>query len=85
MHAGSAVATCAPVTYWLVSNAPDIGYRPQYWYQVADEGTVLSAENTMVAAEHAPLSPLVLLVTVSEGARSNTPQPEKPVPPQSVV
>jgi hypothetical protein len=30
---------------------------------------------TMVAAEHAPLSPLVLLVAVSEGAFGNTPHP----------
>jgi hypothetical protein len=39
----------------------------------------------MVAAEHAPLSPLVFFVAVSDGAISNTAQPLKLSPPQPDV
>ena len=51
-----------------------MGYSPQYWNQFPEAGNAAFVK-IMVAAEHMLLSPLVLLVAVSDGASSNTAQP----------
>ena len=62
-----------------------MGYTPQYCNHDADAGNVVTALKMMAAAEHAPASPLVLDIAVSDGATSKIAQPENGSPPQLVV
>jgi hypothetical protein len=64
-----------------VLHTAGLGTEPQYWNQELEEGTSKLSVQTIVAAEHALLSWLVFVITVSDGATSNTPQPLYPVPP----
>jgi hypothetical protein len=65
-----------------VLHTTGLATEPQYWNQALEEGTSKLSVKTIVAAEHALLSWLVFVNTVSDGATSNTPQPLSPVPPQ---
>ena len=65
----------------LLVEKPVIGHEPQYMNQFDEAGIVSAPVKATVAVEHALLSWLVLLVTVSDGAFGKTPQPSNASPP----